>query len=195
MNNTEIVVVEKEDLVKFSQLFYEELLLTLPEDALMLGAIDTTGAAPEAVGLIIFHIRDDIAFLDWIYVDEDHRRQGVGKALMKDLQNIFLMDETNAVKTIYFDFGEAIEGMGAFLRKNGFGVAYYDGNFNIHAPLKSVKFMKPENARPYKIKAVELKDVPKEFFTDFDNGSQDSYREVFFRQGDMYPLMQSPKTE
>ena len=86
MKNIEIVVLENEDILKFSALYYDEILLEIPDDAIALGAISTENDELKAAGILIFHIREGIAFIDWLYVDDECRRKGVGTALVNSLK-------------------------------------------------------------------------------------------------------------
>ena len=65
-------------------------------------------------------------------------------------------------------FGETITGMGAFLRKNRFAVTFFDGNFNIYAPLKSVKLIKKNENEKHLLRSVPLAEVKPESFEAFD---------------------------
>ena len=168
MKNIEIVVLENEELLKFNALFYDELLLELPDDALMLGAIETGGEVPEAVGLLIFHIRDTAVYVDWFCVDDEHRERGVGKALMDYLKNVLITAEDADIEVVFVNFNETVRGLGRFLRENGFAVTFFDGNFNIYAPLNRVRLMKPDHSNE-KLKALPLDQVPEKSYKLFDD--------------------------
>lgn len=168
MKNIEIVVLENEDLLKFNALFYDELLLELPDDALALGAIETGGEKPEAVGLLIFHIRDKSVYIDWICVDDEHRERGIGKALMDYLKNVLVTAEDADIDVVFVNFNETAIGLGRFLKENGFAVTFFDGNFNICAPLNRVRMMKADHSDE-KLKAFPLNQVPEESYKLFDD--------------------------
>ena len=168
MNKIKISVLDREDLFKFSALFYEELLLQIPEDAFLLGAIDTTDTVPKAAGLLIFHLSEGDAYIDWLFVDEACRKRGVGKALIDFLKELFTKDSDQTVDVIFMNFDETIEGMGRFLRNNDFGVTFYDGNFNIYAPLKSVRLMDPNNNVRGDFKTLPLSEIPDSTFDELE---------------------------
>lgn len=168
MNNTKIAALERDDLLKFRNLFYDELLLSLPEDMIMLGAIDVSEPTPKAVGLLIFHVREKSVYIDWLYVDENFRRQGVGTALLQDLMISLIKDPGANINTVFMEFGEAISGMGAFLRKNRFAVTFFDGNFNIYAPLKSVRLMKNNMNEKRPLRSIPLAEVKRESYDAFE---------------------------
>ena len=167
MKNIKIAALEREDLLKFRDLFYDELLLTLPDDMIMLGAIDVS-AAPKAVALLIFHVREKSAYIDWLYVDENFRRRGIGSVLLRDLMAALIKDPDASIEAVFMNFGETISGMGAFLRKNRFAVTFFDGNFNIYAPLKSVKLIKKNENVKQPLRSIPLAEVKPESFEAFD---------------------------
>ena len=167
LKNIKIAALEREDLLKFRDLFYDELLLTLPDDMIMLGAIDVS-AAPKAVALLIFHVREKSAYIDWLYVDENFRRRGIGSVLLRDLMAALIKDPDASIEAVFMNFGETISGMGAFLRKNRFAVTFFDGNFNIYAPLKSVKLIKKNENVKQPLRSIPLAEVKPESFEAFD---------------------------
>lgn len=168
-DNIKIVTLERDDLLKFRNLFYDELLLTLPDDIMMLGAIDVSGNAPKAVGLMIFHARETSVYIDWLYVDEEQRRRGIGTMLLNNLKTALIDDPDASIKTVFMNFDETIVGMGAFLRENAFAVAFYDGEFNIFAPLKSVRLMKQKEGDGRTLRSIPLSEVKKESFDAFES--------------------------
>ena len=163
-----IVTLEKDDLLKFRNLFYDELLLTLPEDIIMLGAIDVSGLSPKAVGLMIFHARERSVYIDWLYVDDLCRRRGVGTMLIRDLMITVSKDPDKSIETVFMNFDEVIVGMGAFLRANRFAVTFFDGNFNIYAPLKSVILMRKNENERRVLRSIPLAEVKQESYDAFD---------------------------
>ena len=169
MKNVRIVYLENEDLLKFSALFYDELVLSLPSDVLMMGAVDISGEVPRAVGLLIFHMRGKSAYIDWLFVEEASRRKGIGKYMLNHLKRLFAQDPSKSIEVVFMNFDETIWGMGSFLKKDGFGVTFFDGDFNIFAPLKSVKLIGKDEDMGGKLKAVPLSEVPKASYTDFEN--------------------------
>ncbi len=168
MAKFEIVVLDKEDLLKFNWMYYDDLLLDLPEDDIILGAINTESEIPQASGLLIFHVREEAIFVDWIYVDDECRGQGVGTMLMDYLKDALIQTEKETgTNVIFVNFPDTVKGLGKFLKENDFGVTFFDGNFSIYAPLKSVKLMRP-NAKPGKLVAMPLAEVPKESLDGFE---------------------------
>lgn len=167
MQNIKIVVLENEDILKFSALYYEELLLEIPDDAIALGAISTENEAPKAVGILIFHIREGIAFIDWLYVDENYRFKGTGTALLDSLKDAIYQTEETEMDSISVSFTQSAGGLGAFLKANGFAVAFGLGNYNVVAMLAKVKLI---GAREYgNLKAVPLDSVPESAYVKFDD--------------------------
>ena len=164
----EIVALETDDLTRFSHLFYNELLLELPIDALMLGAIDTSEDIPKAVGLLMFHVREQSAYIDWLFVDEESRRIGVATALMDELKRLCSQTDAGEIETIFMNFTEVISGMGRFLKNNDFAVTFFDGNYCIYAPLKKVKLMSESKPRVTNLKALPLSEVSENSYKVFD---------------------------
>lgn len=168
MHTFKIVVLENEDILKFNALFYDELLLELPDDAIALGAIDTGSKNLKAVGILVFHIREGIAFIDWLYVDDEHRLKGVGTALIDSLKEAIIQIEDEAeVDSISLSFTQNSNGLGVFLRKNGFAVAFGLGNYNVVAALQRVRLIGARESA--NLKAVPLNMVPESSFAEFDN--------------------------
>ena len=168
MQDIEIVVLENEDILKFSALYYDELLLEIPDDAIALGAISTENDEPKAVGILIFHIREEIAFVDWLYVDDEFRRKGVGTTLINSLKEVIIQtqDETK-IDSISLSFTRSAEGLGIFLRENGFAVAFGIGNYNVVAALQRIKLIGARESA--NLKAVPLSMVPDASFVEFDS--------------------------
>lgn len=167
MKNIEIVVLENEDILKFSALYYDEILLEIPDDAIALGAISTENDELKAAGILIFHIREGIAFIDWLYVDDECRRKGVGTALINSLREVIIQtqDETE-IDSISLSFTRNAEGLGTFLRKNGFAVAFGLGNYNVVAALQRIRLIGARESA--NLKAVPLDMVPEASFAHFD---------------------------
>ena len=166
--NIEIVTLETDDLTKFSHLFYNELLLELPIDALMFGAIDTSEDVPKAVGILMFHVREQSAYIDWLFVDEASRKQGVAKALMNELKQLCSQTDEGEIDTVFMNFTEAISGMGRFLKNNDFAVTFFDGNYCIYAPLSKVRLMTRSGQKVTSLKALPLSEVPEGAYKAFD---------------------------
>ena len=168
MQDIEIVVLENEDILKFSTLYYDELLLEIPDDAIVLGAISTENDEPKAVGILIFHIREGIAFADWLYVDDECRFKGVGTALINSLKDVIIQTGDEAeVDSISMSFTQNSGGLGAFLKKNGFASAFGLGNYNVVAALQRVRLIGARESA--NLKAVPLSMVPDASFVEFDS--------------------------
>lgn len=97
--------------------FFEELA---PEGAMKdkelfwLGAIAGDGTACAVLGAGIY---GDMAYIDWIYTDPDHRKEGVAGSLLRSLKALL---RKNNVEMLQVSYSYDDENMEEFLETEGF---------------------------------------------------------------------------
>lgn len=119
----EIAVLTPADLDKFAGLFPDELRAELPADALLLGCMQAE--PPTAAGVLMAHVEEAEVLVDWLYVDEEFRRQGGGRAMLEAL--LSAAEESECVDGVSIVFTEEHENMAAFLRACEFMVELREG--------------------------------------------------------------------
>ena len=76
-----ISVLTVDELTKFSELYPDIILDELPENELLIGYIEENPL--RAAGILMAHPENSTMLLDWIFVNEDSRRKGYGKAMLE----------------------------------------------------------------------------------------------------------------
>ena len=111
------------DLDKFAHLFPDDLLDELEADEIMIGYVEEEPLA--ATGILMAHVNDLEVFIDWIYVDEDHRRKGAGRSMME-----FLIDSCAQIEELSglsIVFSQEHKEMKSFLDACEFFVVFKEG--------------------------------------------------------------------
>ena len=111
------------DLEKFAHLFPDDLLDELEADEIMIGYVEEKPLA--ATGILMAHVNDLEVFIDWIYVDEDHRRKGAGRSMME-----FLIDSCAQIEELSglsIVFSQEHKEMKSFLDACEFFVIFKEG--------------------------------------------------------------------
>ena len=168
MSEIKIAALTAADLVKFNNLYYDELLVGLPSEEVLLGAIKADEQTASAVGLLMGHVRDDILYIDWLFVDKDERGQTAGSRLLKTLTNSLDNAEDSPVSSVMANFDSSAEGLAEFLRKFGFGVYFSQGSYNVSAKLSDIKLIGVQKESTASLKTVPLTEVSKEAWARFD---------------------------
>ena len=120
----EICTLTPLDLEKFDHLFPQQLLAELPADALLIGCVTDDGK--NAAGILMAHVEENEAVVDWLYVDEPFRRQGGGRAMLQLL--IQAVEESEEPDGVSMFFTQDNKGVGGFLKACGFMVALHEGS-------------------------------------------------------------------
>ena len=104
----EVCVLTPADLGKYAHLFPAELLPELPGDELLLGCVQA--APPAAVGILMAHVEEREVLIDWLYVEEEYRRQGGGKEMPELLvQGAEASGRADAVSIVFSERDDGLD--------------------------------------------------------------------------------------
>ena len=169
MSEIKIAALTAADLVKFNNLYYDDLLVGLPSEEVLLGAIKTDAEKASAVGLLMGHVRDDVLYIDWLFVDKDERGKTAGSKLLNTLTKALDTDPESPVSSVMTNFDSSAEGLAEFLRKFGFGVYFSQGSYNVSAKLKDIKLIGINKEGTATLKSVPLTEVSEDAWARFDH--------------------------
>ena len=150
----ESCVLTAADLEYFEELYPEELLKDLPADELLVGCVEEA-PSPAAAGILMAHVQEGEALVDWLYVDEPFRRRGGGRAMLQMLTRA--AEESGELDGVSLTFSQNDAHMSEFLRACDFMVAVREGSKGFSTRLKDF----PQFPVPGEVKGtiVPLADV------------------------------------
>ena len=112
------------DLTKFVHLFPDELLDQIEADEIIIGYVEEDPL--KATGILMAHVEELEVMIDWLFVDEDYRRRGAGKAMLNFLiKSCEQIDELGGVSIIFTQEHESMKG---FLDACEFFVIFEEGH-------------------------------------------------------------------
>ena len=134
----EVCVLSPLDLDKFEHLYPDSITTELPADAILIGCIEESPL--EAAGILMAHVEDSEILLDWIYVDEPHRRKGGGRAMLELLRDA--AQEEGSSIAITAIFSQEDENVSPFLKACNFMVTFREGDKGFSSLLKDFPKLK-----------------------------------------------------
>lgn len=102
------------------------------ENLIWLGVVDSDGTACGVIGAGVF---EELAYIDWIYVDPAYRKKGAGRALLKWMKTVLWEAQVKAVEISFSDEAEDLE---EFLMEEGFFIETDEEIYSV--PLKELIF-------------------------------------------------------
>ena len=133
-----ICILKAEELTKFNELYPDVILDELPENELLIGYIEENPL--RAAGILMAHPENSTMLLDWIFVGENSRRKGYGRAMLK-----FLMDSCESsgeIDAILLTFYNENRYIYELLSDCGFIAGYKQGCKSFTTRLSRIKALR-----------------------------------------------------
>ena len=151
-----ISVLTIDELIKFNKLYPDILLDELPEDELLIGYIEESPL--RAAGILMAHPEGRTMLLDWIFVDENSRQRGGGRAMLELLRDS--CEASGEIDAVIITFYDKNLHMDNLLTTCGFISGYMPGCKSFVTRLSRIK--SPKGIKAGKVDYLHLDQVSEE---------------------------------
>ncbi len=130
-----ISVLTVDELIKFNGLYPDVILDELPENELLIGYIEENPL--RTAGILMAHPENSTMLLDWIFVDENSRRKGYGRAMLELLTDS--CEASGEIDAILLTFYNENLSIYELLLDCGFIAGYMPGHKSFVTRLSRIK--------------------------------------------------------
>ncbi len=149
-----ISVLTVDELAKFNGLYPDVILDELPENELLIGYIEENPL--RAAGILMAHPERSTMLLDWIFVDENSRRKGYGRAMLELLMDS--CESSGEIDAILLTFYNENLNIYDLLLDRGFIAGYMQGCKSFVTRLSRIKPLR--EIKDNQIDYIYLNQVP-----------------------------------
>ena len=179
-------MVDKNELSVFASLCEEDAEIRFSELHVAVGAISEEEGDVKPVGILIAHMTESELVLDWIYVEEAYRRQGIGSGLLGRIMesglNIRDLEGVMAVLT------EADEEVLNFLDAANYAIIPAENAGQLHVRLFDFEGADDEGKTPG-VSSILLSKVPIKYLRAFEDYIKEESLKTRISQGVSYPIL------
>ena len=146
-------VLKPEDCSRFDHLYDGDLAAQMKPDTLVAGIVDDKSVPARAAGLLVAEVKGSNLIVDWLYVIEPCRRQGVATALMDWLLSAATREE--ALENVMVFLSEGQEDLQTFFDDFGFGILFREGWGEFRGTLGDIAKLPQKTVAGYKVLPLE----------------------------------------
>ncbi len=104
--------VTKDTLPVFGNILEKDATDRFTDLSVSVGAISEEAEGPVPVGILIGHVTENIFILDWLYVEKNYRRKGIGSQLLNKM--LFAIDSSTDLEGCVALYADKVEELTPF---------------------------------------------------------------------------------